>query len=493
MWHDSQPSCRLVPGKWCEASWPSCAWNEAGVKQRHFVVDGNLLKLFGRRGKTYKGRINLLSVTALRPASDPSAPPGTIELQVGSPGKPQTYLMAPDRSQADLFMALGNSVPSDATSDDLWRTHMRSRPAAGLTGSSTQEYRMGKTLGTGTFGKVKLAQRLSDGIIVAIKCLNRTRIVLANSGGRLAREIALLKMLNHPNVIRLHEVLHTKTEILMVMEYVEGGDLLEVLNTQPRFGEQEARHIFAQICCGVSFCHSLGVAHRDLKPENILIERCRDEVSLYRIRVADFGLSTLMNAGEMLSTACGSPHYVAPEILNFEGNARYDGRESDVWSLGVILHVMLCYKLPFEAESTSLLYKKIRRGLPSMPPHICEAARVLLTRMLEVTPSRRATLADVMRSDFLAGSTIARKAPAHSQLVNAVVDSPVVEGQVISGARIAMGPHVRRVRTLDALPSLSSAARAGMPSYCVGYPVGYDVGVSDSAVSDGSPISDAEF
>ena len=487
MWHDSHPSTRLVPGKWCEATYPACEWNGAEVKQRHFVVDGHFLKLFGRRGKTYKGRINLLSVTALRPASHLSAPPGAIELQVGSPGKPQIFLMAPERSQADLFMALGNAVPSDATSDDLWRTHMRSRPTAGVAGS-TQEYRMGKTLGSGTFGKVKLAQRLSDDVLVAIKCLNRARIVLANSGGRLAREIALLKMLNHPNVIRLHEVLHTKTEIFMVMEYVEGGDLLEVLNSQPRFCEDEARHIFAQICCGVSFCHSLGVAHRDLKPENILIERQpRDgeELSLYRIRVADFGLSTLTNAGEMLSTACGSPHYVAPEILAFNGTASYNGCESDVWSLGVILHVMLCYKLPFEAESTTLLYKKIRQGLPSMPAHLSGAARALLTRMLEVSPDKRATLAEAVRSEFLEGST-AQEVPALSQLVNAVVDRPVVEGKVISGARIATGPQIRRVRTLDSLPPRGVGVRAGLGGYG-------SYGVSDSAVSDSGPVSDAEL
>ena len=202
--------------------------------------------------------------------------------------------------------------------------------------------------------QVKLAER-ADGAIFAIKCLNRSRIVMASQGCRLAKEIRLLKMLNHPNVIRLHEVLHTPTEvregqpahrstrsarplprcgrtvvftryalcplrlqILMVMEYVDGGDLLEVLNTRSRFSEGEVRHIFCQICSGVSFCHSLGVAHRDLKPENILIGK-RAADGTYLIKVADFGLSTLMRADQLLSTACGSPHYVAPEILTFDG------------------------------------------------------------------------------------------------------------------------------------------------------------------------------
>ena len=332
------PMAPAIPGQWCALDEGQQA-QAKDWKTRHFVVDGFKLKLFGKRGKTFKGQVNLLAVTALRPTTDSSgtAPTGTVELHVRSTrSKLQVFLLAPESERsADLFLALGNAVPSHATSDDLWRAHMGSRPAAGA--GPAHEYRLGRTLGTGTFGKVKLAQRVSDGQKFAIKCLNRARIVLAAQGGRLAREIRLLKLLNHPNVIRLHEVLHTPSEILMVMEYVEGGDLLDVLNSQPRFKEQEVRHIFTQICCGVAFCHSLGVAHRDLKPENILIERC--EPGSHMIRVADFGLSCIMQAGQMLTTACGSPHYVAPEVLNFDGSARYDGRESDVWSLGVILHV----------------------------------------------------------------------------------------------------------------------------------------------------------
>ena len=248
--------------------------------------------------------------------------------------------------------------------------------------------------------------------------LNRARIVLASQSGRLAKEIRLLKLLNHPNVIRLHEVLHTNAEILMVMEYVPGGDLLDVLNTQPRFAEKEVRHIFGQVVCGVAFCHSLGVAHRDLKPENILIKRSADDGGGHEIKVADFGLSTLMPAGEFLKTACGSPHYVAPEILNFDGEAKYDGREADVWSLGVILHVMLCYKLPFEAESTQLLYARIRAGLPALPPSLTPSAASLLHGMLEVAPERRLSLTQVASHEWL---RLQSETPRLSQLVDAVV------------------------------------------------------------------------
>ena len=218
---DSHPSSWMaIPGLYLAKGldtrdWASCP---SDVKRRHFVLDGQKLKLFGRRGKTYKGVINLLGVEALRPTTDATAPIGSLELQVRSSRSHATLvcILVPDHSIDDLFMALGNAVPSHATSDDLWRLHMGSRPAPNT--GRTHEYRVGKTLGSGTFGKVKLAQRVSDGKLFAIKCLNRTRIVMSVQSGRLAKEIRLLKLLNHPNVIRLHEVLHTQAEIMMVME-----------------------------------------------------------------------------------------------------------------------------------------------------------------------------------------------------------------------------------------------------------------------------------
>ena len=408
----------------------------------------------------------MLAVSVLKAATGTLPPDGTLELQVLSKrNKPATvtYFLKPEKSAADLFLALGNAVPSHATSEELWHLHMRSRPVT--SGRAVHEYCVGHTLGAGTFGKVKLAQRLSDGKTVAIKCLSRSRIVLAAQGERLGREIRLLKMLNHPNVIRLYEVLHTPSEILMVMEYAEGGDLLDVINTKPKLKEDQVRHIFGQICRGVAFCHSLGVAHRDLKPENILLARLPDGNN--RVCVADFGLSTLMDAGGFLSTSCGSPHYVAPEILNFDGKARYDGRESDVWSLGVIFHVLLCYKLPFEADSTALLYKKIWLGLPSLPSYLNAAAAELLHRMLEVIPEKRISLDEVTKSDYL---NLEMETPLLSLAVDAVVDENLSVGSdgssdVISGSNLRLSmsrtsssaaastePAVRRAFTFDALP-----------------------------------------
>ena len=150
-----------IPGLYLQkAEGSTRTWAESAgeVKRRHFVVEGQTLKLFGRRGKTYKGQLNLLSVTALRPTSDPTAPPNAFELAVRySRTKLQTCILVPDHSSDDLFMGLGNALPSHATSEDLWWRHMGSRPAGGSSTEpgKTSEYRVGKTLGSGTFGKAR--------------------------------------------------------------------------------------------------------------------------------------------------------------------------------------------------------------------------------------------------------------------------------------------------------------------------------------------------
>lgn len=220
----------------------------------------------------------------------------------------------------------------------------------------------------------------------------------------------------------------------MVMEFVDGGDLLALLNSSKRLAEVECKDIFSQIVCGVAFCHSLGVAHRDLKPENILIELGPPHASpaagarprhSYRIKVADFGLSTLVPVGEFLRTACGSPHYVAPEVLVFDGSGAYGGCPADVWSMGVILYVLLCHKvalavpapiarpslthalpswhpqLPFEADTAPELYKLIRLGLPALPATLPPRAADLLRRVVTVEPSQRPTSAEIGRDAWL--------------------------------------------------------------------------------------------
>ncbi|KAG8099268.1 hypothetical protein GUJ93_ZPchr0013g36353 [Zizania palustris] len=220
------------------------------------------------------------------------------------------------------------------------------------------KYEMGRALGEGHFGKVKLARHADTGAAFAIKILDRQRILAMKIDEQIKREIATLKLLKHPNVVRLHEVSASKTKIYMVLEYVNGGELFDKIALKGKLSEKEGRKLFQQLMDAVSYCHEKGVYHRDLKPENVLVD------AKGNIKVSDFGLSALpqnqRNDG-LLHTTCGSPNYIAPEVLLNKG---YDGSLSDIWSCGVILYVMLTGNLPFDDQNTVVLYQKGEARIP---------------------------------------------------------------------------------------------------------------------------------
>ncbi|CAK4076612.1 unnamed protein product [Aphanomyces euteiches] len=247
-------------------------------------------------------------------------------------------------------------------------------------------YRLGETLGTGSFGKVKLAEHEITGHKVAIKILNRNKIRSLDMGEKVRREISLLRKMQHPHIIRLYEVIDTPTDIFMVLEYVAGGELFDYIVSKGRLSPDEARHFFHQIVSGVEYCHFHRVVHRDLKPENLLLDADNN------VKIADFGLSNMMKDGDFLRTSCGSPNYAAPEVIS--GNL-YAGPEVDVWSCGVILYALLCGALPFDDESIPNLFKKIRGGMYSLPSHLSEDARDLIPRMLVVDPMKRITIPEI--------------------------------------------------------------------------------------------------
>ncbi len=168
---------------------------------------------------------------------------------------------------------------------------------------------------------------------------------------KIRREIKILKLFRHPHIIRLYEVIETPTDIFLVMEYVDGGELFEYIVQRGRLLETEARKFFQQIISGIEYCHRYMVVHRDLKPENLLLDSDKN------IKIADFGLSNMMLDGNFLKTSCGSPNYAAPEVIT---GKLYAGPEVDVWSCGVILYALLCGKLPFDEETIPSLFKKIR-------------------------------------------------------------------------------------------------------------------------------------
>ena len=227
---------------------------------------------------------------------------------------------------------------------------------------------MGKTLGIGSFGKVKVAEHILTGHKVAVKILNRKKIKAIDMEEKVRREIKILRLFMHPHIIRLYEVLETPHDIYVVMEYVKAGELFDYIVEKGRLGENEARHFFQQIVSGVEYCHRNMVVHRDLKPENLLLD------AKSNVKIADFGLSNVMRDGHFLKTSCGSPNYAAPEVIS---GKLYSGPEVDVWSCGVILYALLCGSLPFDDESIPNLFKKIKGGIYNLPSHLSPGARGL--------------------------------------------------------------------------------------------------------------------
>ncbi|KAH9623959.1 hypothetical protein KSS87_016218 [Heliosperma pusillum] len=251
------------------------------------------------------------------------------------------------------------------------------------------KYELGKILGEGNFGKVKFAKNTETGKSFAVKILEKKKILNLKITDQIKREIATLKVLKHPNIVRLYEVLASKTKIYMVLEYVHGGELFDKIASRGKLPEKEGRRLFQQLVDGVGYCHDKGVFHRDLKLENILID------GKGNIKVSDFGLSALpQHSGSdgLLHTTCGSPNYVAPEIL---ANRGYNGSTADVWSCGVILYVILTGYLPFDDRNLAVLYQKITRGDVQIPKWLSPGAQKMIRKILDPNPVTRLTIAEI--------------------------------------------------------------------------------------------------
>ncbi|KAM7259825.1 hypothetical protein ACFE04_015566 [Oxalis oulophora] len=299
-----------------------------------------------------------------------------------------------------------------------------SRTTAGVGRTRVGKYELGRTLGEGNFAKVKFAKNLENGENVAIKILDKDKVLkhkmitqqdavsgkcvcgpihnvwMDDSRRALSvsccikREISTMKLIRHPNVIRMHEVMASKTKVYIVLEFVTGGELFDNIASKGRLKEDEARKYFQQLINAVDYCHSRGVFHRDLKPENLLLD------ANGVLKVSDFGLSALpqqVREDGLLHTTCGTPNYVAPEVINNKG---YDGAKADLWSCGVILFVLMAGYLPFEDSNLSALYKKIHKADFTCPPWFSSSAKKLIKRILDPNPLTRITIAEVIENEW---------------------------------------------------------------------------------------------
>ncbi|GER31798.1 CBL-interacting protein kinase 12 [Striga asiatica] len=254
-------------------------------------------------------------------------------------------------------------------------------------------YELGKILGHGTFAKVYHARNVTTGDGVAIKVIDKEKILRVGLIRHIKREISVLRRVRHPNIVQLHEVMATKSKIYFVMEYVRGGELFGKL-AKGRLNENLARNYFQQLISAVAFCHSRGVYHRDLKPENILVD---DDGNL---KVSDFGLSAISDQAKqdaLFRTFCGTPAYVAPEVLSRKG---YNAAKVDVWSCGVILFVLTAGHFPFYDHNIMSLYKKIKNGEFKCPRWFSPELVHLITRMLDTNPDTRITIPELMTNNW---------------------------------------------------------------------------------------------
>ncbi|KAF7815531.1 CBL-interacting serine/threonine-protein kinase 3 [Senna tora] len=235
------------------------------------------------------------------------------------------------------------------------------------------KYEVGRTIGEGTFAKVRFARNSETGDPVALKILDKE------------------KVLRHKMA---EQVMGSKTKIYIVLEYVTGGELFDKIVNHGRMGESEARRYFQQLINAVDYCHSRGVYHRDLKPENLLLDVNGN------LKVSDFGLSALsqqVRDDGLLHTTCGTPNYVAPEVLDDQG---YDGATADLWSCGVILFVLLAGYLPFDDSNLMNLYKKISAAEFTCPPWLSFSARKLITQILDPNPMTRITIPEILEDEW---------------------------------------------------------------------------------------------
>lgn len=258
-------------------------------------------------------------------------------------------------------------------------------------------YKLGKTLGTGSFATVKSAICKADNSRWAVKCIDKASLT-AEDEEALRVEVEVLQMLQHPNIVSLKEVFDCQKTFYMVMEEMSGGELFDRIVEKEKYSEKEASAVVKKLAAALLYCHEQGIAHRDLKPENLLYQSTEDDAE---IKIADFGLAKLVKGDSLMQTACGTPGYVAPEIL--EGKPY--GSEVDLWSLGVIAYILLCGFPPFYDENNAALFATIKSGVYDFPsPYwdcVSASAKDLIARLLVVDPKKRYTARQVLSHPWI--------------------------------------------------------------------------------------------
>ncbi|KAJ3928875.1 MAG: kinase-like domain-containing protein, partial [Lentinula lateritia] len=308
---------------------------------------------------------------------------------------------------------------------------------------------IGECVGKGASGRVKIAKHRYTNQLAAVKILPRapldsSRNSIATQEAKskkhslgIEREITMMKLMNHPNILRIYDVYEGPKELFLVLEYVEGGELFDYLVNRGRLPEPDAICFFKQIIYGLNYAHTFSIIHRDLKPENILIS----SLSPPKIKIVDWGMAAFAPPTLQLETSCGSPHYASPEIVN---GFKYTGNATDIWSCGVILYALLTGRLPFDDKDVKLLLGKVKVGKYDMPSYIDRSAQDLLSKMLVINVEERITIPEILAHPWLNTSPAALQLvlpPSPSTLARPITDPSSIDSDILFSLKVIWGRH----------------------------------------------------
>ncbi|KAF7952223.1 uncharacterized protein EAE97_001720 [Botrytis byssoidea] len=375
---------------------------------------------------------NQLSTTRLQLKSTPTNQDSLRQdglLQVynqasASPGEQYSYLdnIRIPSPVSNVINPRLSAISKEAATDSKRSSQISTASSATSDGKNLKKFigpwKLGKTLGEGATARVRLAKNKNTHQMAAIKIVQKRNAQMSQAGSLanlerldplhdesdgvrrmpvgIEREVAIMKLIQHPNIMKIYDIWENRTEIYLVLEYVDNGELFAQIANNGRLDEETAMKYFRQLLSALGYCHSYNICHRDLKPENILITSTGD------IKVADFGMAALhQGADHKLRTSCGSPHYAAPELI---GGFKYRGDKVDIWSMGVILYASLCGRLPFDVEGVgndrarlNPLLSKIQKGEYEVAPEFSKEAANLISRILQVNPKERITLNQIWK------------------------------------------------------------------------------------------------
>lgn len=334
------------------------------------------------------------------------------------------HQQTPEASVSDMQVSILDESLLREKLVHLIKDHFRNQNSAPKT--TLDYYRIGTVIGKGAFSKVYLGTHILTGQHVAIKAIDKVYMKDEFSKKKVFQEVLILKTCNHRNVIRLLEVFENQKYLFIVQEHASGGDLLTYVKERGRLPENEAKLIFMQIVLGVQHCHGHNILHRDIKPDNILIDKGMT------LKLCDFGVSRFVKKGQTINEQCGTPAYIAPEIIRDKG---YEGCYPDLWSMGVLLYALVTGTVPFKGSTIDELHRSILMGKYSFPSYLSAEVMDLISQFLKLNPHSRIAIGDILKhrwfgnlrqlDDFLSpGQKVLSGAPAETK-------NPIKQGKQV--------------------------------------------------------------